>query len=272
MVQTITSLSTKEAEFLSKLAASGRVVFTREEMTAVWPKPAQARRSFHDMERAGWLKRIQRGLYAIIPLSAGPERQWSENPLVVASYLVRPAAVAYWSALHYWNLTEQTPRTVFVQSPTQKDRKQMVVAGVRYHFVVVKPDRFFGCNEQVIEGTPVQITDREKTIIDACDRPDLSGGVWQLVLALQRNAADLDWRRLDEYACRFASGAVFKRLGYLVETLDIPIPDRENLMAGWQQKITTGIAMLDPGEPGQGVTQRRWRICDNIGLRARSEQ
>ena len=266
MTQTISGLSQKEAELLSRLAATGRSIFTYEEMIGLWPNPATARLALHGLERSGWLRRIERGLYALIPLSAGPERQWSENALVVASHLLKPSAIAYWSALHYWNLTEQTPRAVFVQSPARKFKKELTVAGVRYHFVFIQPARFFAQAEQSIEGNAVQITDREKTIIDACDRPDLSGGIRQLALALQRNTVDLDWQRLDEYARRFASGAVYKRLGYLVETLDLAIPGRAKLMAQWQQQITTGIAVLDPGEPGQGVTQRRWRIRDNIGL------
>ena len=95
MVQTIASLRGKEAELLSQLAASGRTIFEYEEMAALWPEPARARRAFHAMERSGWLRRIQRGLYALIPLSADPQRQWSENVLVVASHLLKPSAVAY---------------------------------------------------------------------------------------------------------------------------------------------------------------------------------
>ncbi len=226
----------------------------------------------HGLERAGWLRRIQRGLYALIPLRAGPERQWSENALVVASYLLKPSAVAYWSALHYWGLTEQIPRTVFVQSPRRKFRNDRTVAGVRYQFVVVKAGRFFGFHKPTIEGHTVRITDREKTILDAADRPDLCGGIWQLALALQRHTGELDWQRLDDYLRRFASGALYKRLGYLVETLDLPVPGRPEILERWQQAMTTGIAVLDPGEPGKGVTQRRWRIRDNIGLRSLTER
>jgi len=272
MTQPITGLSQQEAELLSRLAATGRSLFTYEEMIGLWRNPATARLALHNLERAGWLNRIERGLYALIPLSAGPERQWSQNALVVASHLLEPAAVAYWSALHYWNLTEQVPRSVFVQSPSRKFRKDLIVAGVRYQFVVVKPSRFFGFHEPTIEGHTVRITDREKTILDAADRPDLSGGIWQLALALQRHVAELDWQRLDDYLRRFASGALYKRLGYLVETLNLSVPDRPQLLERWQQRLTTGIAVLDPGEPGSGPTQRRWRIRDNIGLRSLPER
>ena len=36
----------------------------------------------------GWLARIERGRYLIVPLEAGPDRVWTEDALVIASYLV----------------------------------------------------------------------------------------------------------------------------------------------------------------------------------------
>ncbi len=41
-----------------------------------------------------------------------PERVLS-NLMFVAGHLVAPAHVAYWSALHYYGSTEQSPLTVF---------------------------------------------------------------------------------------------------------------------------------------------------------------
>ena len=52
----------------------------------------------------------------VVPLDARPGRMWSENSLVIASYLLHRGAIAYWSASYYWKLTEQLPRTVFLQS------------------------------------------------------------------------------------------------------------------------------------------------------------
>ena len=58
----------------------------------------------------------------LVPFSAGPKRAWTEEALVIATRLVTPSAIAYWSALRFWNFTEQVPRTIFVQSPQRKFR------------------------------------------------------------------------------------------------------------------------------------------------------
>lgn len=266
MTQTITGLAPREAEFLARLAAEGRSVFRVAEVAAYWPDAVSARQALSRLQRGGWLQRIERGLYLVVPLSAGPERRWTENALVVGTRLVEPSAVAYWSALRFWNFTDQVPPTVFVQSPRRKLRTRLLLAGVQYQFVTIGASRFFGLVRRTVEGQAVAVTDRAKSIVDAADRPDLCGGLWQLAQVLRGHWAEIDWPLLDAYLARFASGAVYKRLGYLVEELDLPIPERGERLAGWQARRTTGIALLDPGEPAGGAVCTRWRVRDNIDL------
>jgi predicted transcriptional regulator of viral defense system len=266
MAQTITSLSLREAEFLSRLAAENRSVFRYAEVAGYWPDSAMAHQALSRLQRGGWLKRIERGLYMLVPLSAGPDRVWTENALVIGTRLVEPSAVAYWSALRFWSFTEQVPQTVFVQSPRRKLQSRLVLAGVQYQLVTIRTLRFFGLVRRIVDEQPIQVTDRAKTVVDAADRPDLCGGIWQLAQALRGHWAEVEWPKLDEYLIRFASGAVYKRLGYLVETLDLPIPARAERLAGWQTHLTAGIALLDPGESAGGSACMRWRVRDNISL------
>ena len=269
LTQTITNLSQQEATFLSLLAEREQPMFRFQEALDFWQDADVARSVLSRMQQGGWLQRIERGLYMTIPLAAGPQRLWTENALVIASYLLQPGAVAYWSALHYWNLTEQLPRTVFIQSPKRKSKREMIMAGVHYQFVAIRQQRFFGLASQSLGQHTVQFTDREKTLIDAADRPDLSGGIWQLVETLRRHGSELDWQKLDRYLVRFNSGAVVKRMGYLVEMLDLPVPDGQERLARWQQQLSTGVALLEPGNQQTGPVLGRWRIRDNVGVAAR---
>ena len=266
MAQTITGLSQREAEFLSRLAAESRSVFRSGEVVHHWPDPVSAHHALSRLQRGGWLKRIERGLYLLVPLSAGPDRAWTEDALVIGTRLVEPSAIAYWSALRFWNFTEQAPRTIFVQSPHRKLKPKLILAGVQYQFVTIREPRFFGLARRAVDGQPIQVTDREKSVVDAADRPDLCGGIWQLAQALRGHWAEVDWPKLDEYLIRFASGAVYKRLGHLVEALALPIPDRAERLAAWQTHLSAGIAPLDSGEPAGGSVHMRWRVRDNIGL------
>jgi predicted transcriptional regulator of viral defense system len=264
--QNITGLSAAEATFLSQLAEREQSIFRFAEALAFWQHESAARSALSHMQQGGWVKRIERGLYMLVPLSAGPQRMWTENALVVASHLLQPSAIAYWSALHYWNLTEQLPRTVFVQSPRRKSKRDMTVMGVHYRFITIQPQRFFGLVAQTVDQHAIQVTDREKTLVDTADRPDLSGGIGQLVETLRGHWEELDWQRVDAYLVQFASGAVVKRLGYLLEALALPIPHGRELLQRWRSQLSTGIALLEPGGSPDGRVLRRWRVQDNAGV------
>jgi predicted transcriptional regulator of viral defense system len=177
--------------------------------------------------------------------------------LVIAPYLIQPAAVAYWPALHYWQMTEQIPRITFVQSTKQK--RPVEIHGMRFQFVAIRKEKFFGILERSLNDKKFPVTDREKTLIDCAHRPELSGGSVQLAQALETAYPEMDWPKLDSYLKRWGGGTVVKRLGYLVEGLKLPIPGREKRLAEWQKMLSRGISSLEPGAGQLGPVVTRWR-------------
>ena len=118
---------------------------------------------------------------------------------------------------------------------------------------------------RTLDGQPLYVTDREKTLLDAADRPELSGGILQLAQALQAAPALVDWLQLDAYLQRWPNTSPRKRLGYLVETLALPVPDREARLARWQSALAPGVVRLEPGgarNTGRIVT--RWHVHVNV--------
>jgi predicted transcriptional regulator of viral defense system len=264
MPQTIGRLSPKEAEFLATLASQGKEIVTSTEAQAFWGSPNTTDKALYRLERRGWLHRLEPGAYLLIPLAAGPERHWSGSAMVIVPYLVEPAAVAYWSALHYWQLTEQIPRITFVQSTTRKRPVQKTILNMNFRFVTVSQDKFFGMVRRTLSGQPFQVTDREKTLVDAADRPELSGGIYQLAQSLQL-IQEIDWQRLTVYLQRWPTTSPAKRIGYLVEALDLDIPDRSVKVAQWQEKIAPGVVLLEPGRAQDaGSITTRWQLQINV--------
>ncbi|MGD1996471.1 MAG: type IV toxin-antitoxin system AbiEi family antitoxin domain-containing protein [Anaerolineae bacterium] len=264
MSQNVTGLGPQEAKFLITFASQGKRVFTVEQAREFWGNAAYTTNVLGRLEKGGWLHRLERGTYMIVPLEAGPDRAWSESALVIAPHLIQPAAIAYWSALHYWHMTEQIPHTVFVQSTSRKHQREKVVLGVTYRFVTVVESKFFGMAERALDAQPIYVTNREKTLVDAADRPDLSGGIAQLAQALRAAWNDLDWQRLDDYLHRWPTGSPLKRIGYLVENLELPFSDREELLARWRRSLSSGIVALEPGQDADaGRIVTRWRLRVN---------
>jgi len=141
----------------------------------------------------------------------------------------------------------------------------------------VSQARFFGVARRTLDGKPIYVTDREKTLLDAAARPDLSGGVEQLAQALRAawtnpsgraSGRSLDWARLDDYLTRWGGGVVVKRLGYLVEALSLPLPDLDRRLERWQGLLSYGVSLLEPAAQADGPVVTRWRIRANVAVTA----
>jgi predicted transcriptional regulator of viral defense system len=260
----ITGLGQREAEFLSRLSQTGDIIFTTQQAKEFWGDAALTWQVLNRLLRKGWVQRLERGLYMVVPLAAGPDRQWSEDSLVIGGHLIRLGAIAYWSALHYWNMTELIPQVVFIQSTTRKHKRQAFILGAAYRFVLVTQRKFFGVITQYRSRGSFPITDREKTLTDACDRPQLSGGMALVFKALKASLDELDWGRLDDYLARFGSSAVYKRLGYLIEAGNLEVPDREKRLEDWHSQIKTGISPLEPRAGTSGRINSHWRLRINV--------
>ncbi len=72
------------------------------------------------LEKKGWVERIEKGKYMVIPLGAR-RGEYTLNEFVIGSLLVNPSAIAYWSALNYHGLTEQIPTTFFCSNNFEEE-------------------------------------------------------------------------------------------------------------------------------------------------------
>lgn len=254
------------AKALSALAAKARSVFTlREFADTAGCNPARAKKLLYQLRQSGWVLGLTKGKYLIVPLEAGPESTWSEDSLVIAGHLADPAVVAYWSACHHWNWTEQVPRTVFVQTTQKKMHNANTVLGVQYRFVRVQPGKFFGTVARTAGNGRITVTEREKTLVDALDRPDLCGGITQVAEILPAAGRSIDWDRFDGYLKQMGSGAIYKRLGFLAEYLGgkLIISNGSERIESWRSRLTGGNALLEPRRPAKGPVTSRWRVRIN---------
>ena len=165
--------------------------------------------------------------------------------------------------MHYWSWAEQVPRTIFVQTTRRVRPQNRKVLGVTYRFVHVLSEKFFGAVERTAGQSRFSVTDREKTLVDALDRPDLCGGIRQVVEMLPEAAEAVRWKKVEAYLEKMGSGALYKRLGLLVEMLgeEVQVPDRERRLEAWQSRLTGGYASLDLAT---GPVNNRWLVRVNV--------
>jgi predicted transcriptional regulator of viral defense system len=209
--------------------------------------------ALYRLEQKGEIERIEKGKYLIIPLGA-EKGKYTLHEFVIGSTLIEPYSIAYWSALNYYGLTEQIPNTVFMQTTARKKSQNIRVFGVEYKIVKIKEPKFFGIRKEWIEETQINITDKEKTIIDCLDLPQYAGGIIEVAKALKNNT--FDNKKLSSYAQRIGNSGVIRRLGYLCEFLNIKIK--------LPKLDTRNYLLLDPTMPEEGPKSAKWRLIINL--------
>ena len=209
----------------------------------------------HRLETQGWIERIEKGKYMIIPLDA-EKGKYTLNEFVIGSMLVEPYCISYWSALHYYGFTEQIPSTVFIQTTSRKKKQDLEVFGVRYRIIRIKPEKFFGIKTEWFDNDKIFITDREKTIIDCLDRPRYSGGIIEVIKGIREQS--FNRARIADYADQINNSGVIRRLGFLCEYygIDIELPPLD-------KKIRNYLP-LDPTMPQEGEKSSKWRLILNL--------
>lgn len=265
-VQNITkgALGRMEAQFLAKIGIRPTFSINDARRALDHGESEPTRQFLERLQSKGWIRRIRRGRFAVIPLSSGEDRTPQLHEFIIAMQLVSPAAIAYWSALNHHGMTEQLPRTVFVSTNHPVRRPPGEVFGISYKLISLRSEKFFGIAKDWIDETPFMITDREKTIIDGLDLPQYAGGVEEIAKALSTAWTQLDEKKLRRYASKIGNSAVAKRLGFLMEELGLG--DIEKLRKAVE--LAPGFSLLDPTMPRNGKYNRRWGLLVNMEIKA----
>ncbi len=262
MSQHIRTLGDKGSSLLSELSRQGKRLFTFQDAAAVYGSAGgNLRKLLFTLVKRRWLQRIEKGKYLLLPLEAGRQVEWTEHEFVIASYLISPYYVGFRSALNYYGYTEQVSRTVFIASPRRKLKPTLDISGVSYRFVYMKQTKFFGATTVTLDGNQVNISDGEKTIVDCVDLPEYSGGIVEVAKALSYGRDELDFVKMAQYAQMNGNKAIRKRLGYLLEKLEIKAGAAFDVL---RQDLGSSYALLDTMGDRAGRHTQRWRVIVNV--------
>ncbi|MCJ0621134.1 type IV toxin-antitoxin system AbiEi family antitoxin domain-containing protein [Haloarcula hispanica] len=253
-------LSTRESRLLSRLAGAGHQIISIDDIeTTLEIPPNTAREIASRLTEKGWLDRLFPGTYLIIPLTAGEKGVYTTHEYLIAAHVATPMYIGYYSALSHHGLTEQVPRTVYVVTPARAQSRE--IHGVPYRVTTVTERKFFGFEPTSIEGTTVQVSDLEKTLVDCADHPEFCGGLRELATAMRTaNQRGCAWDTVGEYLERLDNGAATKRIVYLADQLGINLPTREALV----ESFTSGYSLLDPTQPETGSNNSTYRLQINV--------
>ncbi len=245
--------------------------FSVAEAASVWSvDPTRARRLVAYLAARGWLSRVRRDSYTTVPLGATSPKQWREDPWIVAAKTFSPCYLGGWTACEHWGLTEQIFREVIVFTTRRVRHRAQEIQGTRFRIKVVSESRMFGLRDVWRAQNQVKMSDPARTIVDMLDDPALGGGIRHVADVL-RNYFENPIRNDEEfaeYAEKIGNRTIFKRLGYLLETLGITAI---NLAEHCARRKSAGIGLLDPSAKPSGPILKRWGLRINVHLNSESE-
>lgn len=251
------------AGLLMALYDSGRTIFTIADAVRITKLPPPLASSLlHKAAKRGLVSRLKRGLFVIVPPELGSTTEYFGNPYLVACHLAgsAPYFISHSSAMELHRMVTQPQFVIFVSSTKRVPRQTL--HGTEFRFVYLKNQHFFGTTKHwVTKEQPVEISDLERTVIDGLRQPEYCGGITEVAKGLWMRRADLQPQKLIEYAQRIKSGAVTRRLGYLLELLNVA---SEMELRSLRKSLTATYVPLDPILPREGRHLAKWRLQINV--------
>ena len=168
-------MSRRERSLLQKMDAVEKAVFTPKDVQHLLSEDiSNVHRILNRLWEKKLLVRIERGKYVTTSL-------FNEIDLYeLAAHVFEPSYISLWSALHYYKLTTQVPREIFLI--VVKPRRNLLLNGTGFHYVSVKAPLFFGYEA---DGKVIVAT-REKLLLDCLLFPHYCGG-WEEIFSCFEN-------------------------------------------------------------------------------------
>lgn len=249
-------LGSQETKLIFSLEEKRVRVFTADDAKNILDSTdASAWNVLEGLKRKKRIQQIEKGKYLLVPARAGYKGYWTEEAWVIVPSLIDTYYIGFWTAMNYWGMTEQIPRTVFVV--TTKRKRGMEFGNQGFKFITLAKKKFFGYTEEKSNDIVFNISSKEKTIVDSLMHPEYCGGMAEVVKAMWTARESVDWKGVLEMAKQVKVGVVLRRLGYLLSILGI----QKNISSTIQKEKFTGYQFLDPL-----ADKKRLGYSDEFGL------
>lgn len=257
------TIGRQSAVLLAGLYDSGHSTFTLADTQRITGLSSHLASSLlHKAVKRGIISRLKAGVFVIVPPELGSASEYAGDPYLTAARLAGevPCFISHSSAMEIHRMVTQPQFVVFASS--SKRLRNRTLQGTQFRFVLIQQQDYFGTKKHwVTKQESIEISDLERTVIDGLRQPEYCGGVTEVAKGLWMRHQDMDATKLVDYALRLGTGAVIRRLGYLLELYAIA-PEIE--LVRLRSALTATYVPLDPILPKEGIHLRRWRLQLNI--------
>ncbi len=180
-------------------------------------------------------------------------QQIPEHIFAIATTIVAPSYISFWTAASYYGWTEQLPKTIELIST--KQFQPIKVKNFQINITTCQPYKLFGYTK--IKN--FTIAEKEKLVVDMLCKPELCGGMGEVMKCIQNSWKELDQQLLLRHLLQFNNKSCLARLGYCLEILKLP----NALVPTLQLHLPKGFVKLNPALIKKKKYNKTWRIIIN---------
>lgn len=252
------------ATFINEMLNRAKTIFTLDDAASLYGKDKhQTGKFLSTLLKRNIICRLKAGVYLI--LIAGQENiQLSNWPLIARELTSgNDYYIGYYSAMRILGMTTHPLTHIYIVMSKRHRIKHF--NKLTYHFIYSKPEHIWGINNYwITKQEKIFVSDLERTILEGLDRPDLCGGIKEVVRGLWSQHQKINWQKIIDYASRFHSKAALKRLGFILELLNIGndyLPILIILISSAKDYV-----LLDPNGLKEGRYTSHWKLRINMNI------
>jgi predicted transcriptional regulator of viral defense system len=257
------TLGPRLAFLVAELHERQKTIFSNQDVKEITGlSPNSSRGLANRLVARGLATRLKPGLFILVPAELGHERDYLGDPYVVAAEIVggKDYFISHSSAMDIHQMVTQ-PQFVVYTTTTQSVRPHSVL-GTEFRFVRCKPEHLFGeMDHWATKTRKIRVSDLERTVIDGLKQSEYCSGFSEVAKGFWMRRQDMDVKKLVEYALMLNIGALYRRLGYLLELFETKEIGQLELL---RKKLTATYVLLDPMLPAEGKFIARWRLRLNV--------
>ena len=153
----------------------------------------------HRLKKAGLIYQLERDKYTL-----------QSDSLVVGSHIIWPCYLSSWSAIRYYNLTEQLPNYIDVITTRPTKRKKIAFKNTTINFIRIKKENFFGF-EKIRHGDfDIFMAEKEKALTDAIYLKHLSLSTF--IEILKEHKKEIKIKKLKQYLKKMGAKGIIGKL------------------------------------------------------------
>ncbi len=204
------------------------------------------------LKKKGVLIQVKKGHYVLKEGVKGREFE-------IATNLVNPSYVSFWTAMSYYGFTEQQVKTI--QLVSNKQVKSFEFMGHRVEIASFSPNKFFGYKR--VDG--FNIAEKEKALVDSLSNLEKAGGVEEFAKCLKNAWDEINKKKFIDYLIKFNNNSMISRAGFLIEKQGLKLSKKQTKRL--INRKSSCFVKLAPSQQKSKTYDKKWMINVNVEIK-----